>query len=77
MVEVFDFPGVDSQGRTSNAARRMIRDALRSVVEWLMEDSKPFDSPQPRARDKTAEFEETILLNIRVRHYGGAAAVVW
>ena len=33
LAEVMDFPGVISQGRTLRSARRMIRDALRLMVE--------------------------------------------
>ena len=67
VVEVLDFPGVLSQGRTLKSARRMVRDALRSMAEWLVEDGKPLPLPNPRARNKAADFEETISLTIRAQ----------
>src|SRR5690348_15173497 len=66
VVEVLDFPGALSQGRTLHSARRMIRDALRGLAEWLIEEGKPLPRPNPRARDRKADFLETIRLQIRV-----------
>lgn len=65
MARVLDFPGALSQGRTLNSARRMVRDALRGLAEWLIEEGKPLPRPNPRARDKAAVFLEPIPLRIR------------
>ena len=70
VVEVLDFPGVVSQGRTLNSARRMIRDALKCMVEWYLEDGKPLPRPKGRIRDKKAKLMEKIPIKIRVA--GGA-----
>ena len=64
-VEVLDFPGVLSQGRTLRSARRMIKDALRTMAEWYMEDGKVLPRPNSRARDKNASVLEPIRLRIR------------
>lgn len=66
VVCVLDFPGVVSQGRTLNSARRMIRDALREMVSWHMEDGKPLPRPDRKARDKKAVLTETIRVVARV-----------
>jgi predicted RNase H-like HicB family nuclease len=71
-VEILDFPGVLSQGRTLRSAQRMIRDALRMMAEALVEEGKPLPRPNPRAKGKKADFEETIPLRIRA-HCGGGA----
>jgi predicted RNase H-like HicB family nuclease len=65
MARVLDFPGALSQGRTLNSARRMIRDALRGLAEWLIEEGEPLPRPNRRARDKKADFVEAIPLRIR------------
>jgi predicted RNase H-like HicB family nuclease len=65
VVQVLDFPGVASQGRTLKSARRMIRDALRLMAEGLLEEGKPLPRPNPRAQDKRAVYAETIPLRIR------------
>lgn len=66
MAKVLDYPGVASQGRTLQSARRMIRDALRTMAEWDMEEGRPFPRPNPRARDKKAVHSETIQLKLRL-----------
>jgi predicted RNase H-like HicB family nuclease len=60
MAEVLDFPGAVSQGRTLNSAQRMIRDALRVMVEWYLEDGQTLPRPNPKARDKNALLVEPI-----------------
>jgi predicted RNase H-like HicB family nuclease len=65
MAKVLDFPGVVSQGRTLRSARVMIRDALRSMAAWYLEDGQPLPKPSPRARDRKAAFQETIPLRAR------------
>jgi predicted RNase H-like HicB family nuclease len=71
IVEVLDFPGALSQGRTLKSARRMIRDALRLLAECMIEEGQPLPRPNPRAADKKADRVETIPLRIRVQ--AGAA----
>jgi predicted RNase H-like HicB family nuclease len=65
MAKMLDFPGAVSQGRTLHSARRMIRDALRGLAEWLAERGEPLPKPNPRAQDRKADFLETIPLKIR------------
>jgi predicted RNase H-like HicB family nuclease len=66
-VEVLDFPGVLSQGRTLRSARRMIKDALQTMAEWYTEDGKVLPRPHPRAKDKNASVIEPIRLRVDVR----------
>jgi predicted RNase H-like HicB family nuclease len=68
-VEMLDFPGVLSQGRTLKSARRMIKDALRTMAEWYIEDGKALPRPDPRAKDKTAKFVAPIRIHIRVASF--------
>jgi predicted RNase H-like HicB family nuclease len=72
MAQVLDYPGVISQGKTLQSARRMIRDALRGMVEWDMEDGRPFPRPNPRAKDKKAEFAETLRVRVRLEQGAGS-----
>jgi predicted RNase H-like HicB family nuclease len=69
MAEVTDYPGVISQGKTLRSARRMIRDALRTMAEYDMEQGRPL--PRPNAKAKLSEgkpaFRETIRLYCRPR----------
>ena len=58
--EVLDFPGANSQGRTLNSARRMIRDAMRLMVDWHFDDGKPLPRPNRKAADRKAIANETI-----------------
>jgi predicted RNase H-like HicB family nuclease len=67
MAKVLDFPGVLSQGRTLQSARRMIRDALRLMAQDVVEEGEPMPRPNPRAKDKKAVFQETIPLRFQVR----------
>lgn len=62
MGVVLDFPGVATQGKTLNAARRMLRSAIEDMAAWYMEDGKPFPKPNLRARDKKAVVLEPIRL---------------
>ena len=66
VVEVLDFPGVVSQGRTLKEARYMIRDALREMVAWYLEDGKPLPRPNARVRHKGAQRVEKIRVNFQV-----------
>jgi predicted RNase H-like HicB family nuclease len=67
MAKVLDFPGVVSQGRTLDRARRMLADALREMTEWLLEDGQPIPRPDPTATDPGADVLEPIRLLIRAR----------
>jgi len=70
MVRVLDLPGVISQGRTIEQARKMIKDALCLMAQHKLEQGKTLPRPNPRARDKKAVLVEAIHLNIRARMAG-------
>jgi predicted RNase H-like HicB family nuclease len=70
MVRVLDFPGVISQGRSIEHARKMIKDALCLMAEHKLEQGETLPRPNTRARDKKAVLVEGIQLNIRVRMAG-------
>jgi predicted RNase H-like HicB family nuclease len=70
-AKVLDFPGVVSQGRTLEKARRMLSDALGEMTEWLLEEGHPLPRPDPAAADPAATVVEPIRLIIRAR--SGAA----
>jgi predicted RNase H-like HicB family nuclease len=70
MVRVLDFPGVISQGRNIEHARKMIKDALCLMVEHKLEQGESLPRPNPRVRDKKSVLEETIDLKIRARTAG-------
>ena len=67
MVRVLDFPGVISQGRTIEHARRMIKDALCLMADHKLEQGESLPRPKPRVRDKKAVLLEPIDLRIRAR----------
>ena len=67
MVQVLDFPGVISQGRSLEHARKMIKDALCLMAEYKLECGEPVPRPNPRARDKKAVLVEAIGLRIGAR----------
>jgi predicted RNase H-like HicB family nuclease len=67
VVELLDFPGVISQGKTLKSARWMIRDALKMMAEWLLEEGKPLPRPNPKAKAKKALLVEPIRLELRTR----------
>ena len=69
MAEVMDFPGVISQGRTLLSARRMIRDALRLMVECYLGENMQLPSPNPKAKPTEGKpaFKERIPLKVRVQ----------
>jgi predicted RNase H-like HicB family nuclease len=66
VVELLDFPGVVSQGKTLKSARWMIRDALKLMAECYVEEGKPLPQPSPKARAPNADFCEPVRLSIRV-----------
>lgn len=68
IVEITDFPGVHSQGKTLRSARLMIRDALKLMAEYLVESGQPLPAPRPKAKPtlgKKPDFVETIPLRTR------------
>jgi predicted RNase H-like HicB family nuclease len=65
LVEVVDFPGVASQGKTLRSARLMIRDALKMMAASYVEDGLSLPTPNPKAKPtlgKKPDFTETIPL---------------
>jgi predicted RNase H-like HicB family nuclease len=66
MAKVLDYPGVVTQGKTLNSARRMLRDALREMALWNLERGEPFPQPNRRAKDHKAAVAEPIRLTVRV-----------
>ena len=66
MARVLDFPGAVSQGRTLRSARRMIRDSLAGLAEFVVEKGELLPCPDPHANDKTAEFQEKLSLSFEV-----------
>ncbi|MEX2286468.1 MAG: type II toxin-antitoxin system HicB family antitoxin [Planctomycetaceae bacterium] len=67
IAKVLDFPGALSQGKTLRSARRMIRDALRLLAECSIEEARPLPVPDPRAKDKRADFQEMLPLHVRIQ----------
>jgi predicted RNase H-like HicB family nuclease len=67
MVRVLDFPGVISQGRCIEHARKMIRDALCLMAEHTLDRGNSLPRPNPRARDKNAVLVEAIRLKVRAQ----------
>jgi predicted RNase H-like HicB family nuclease len=67
MARILDFPGTISQGRTLKAARLMIRDALRLMAEYTVEQGESLPIPNRRARDRKAVYAEKIRLKISAR----------
>lgn len=68
VVELLDFPGVFSQGKTLKSARRMIKDALELMAKCSLEDGKPLPLPNPKAKArKKAVLVEPVRLELRAR----------
>lgn len=67
MARVLDFPGVISQGKNIEHARRMIKDALCLMAEHKLEQGEALPKPSPRARDKKAALVEPIKLKVRAK----------
>jgi predicted RNase H-like HicB family nuclease len=68
IVELLDFPGVLSQGKTLSSARRMIKDALKLMAESFLEDGQPLPLPNPKAKaSKGAVLVEPVRLELRIR----------
>lgn len=72
LAEVMDFPGVVSQGRTLRSARRMIRDALRLMVECYVDEGKALPRPNSKAKPTEGKpaFKESISLSIKAKTGG-------
>ena len=64
MARVLDFPGVISQGKSIEHARKMIKDALCLMAEHKLEEGTALPAPNRRARDKKALLVEPINLKI-------------
>ena len=67
LAKLLDFPGVISQGKTLNSARRMLRDALREMAAWALEEGDALPKPNPKAKDRKAVFSETMKLALQIR----------
>jgi predicted RNase H-like HicB family nuclease len=67
LARVLDFPGVLSQGRNIEHARKMIKDALCLMAEHRLAQGEALPRPNPRARDKKALLVEGINLRIRAK----------
>ncbi len=68
IVEVKDFPGVFSQGKTLRSARVMIRDALKLMAECLVEAGDVLPRPNAKAKlnlGKKPVFDEKLPLRTR------------
>ncbi|MCI0685486.1 MAG: type II toxin-antitoxin system HicB family antitoxin [Gemmataceae bacterium] len=72
MAKVLDFPGVITQGKNLVIARRMLRDALREMALWNLEEGRPLPMPNPKATDRKASHFERVRLTVRV-HSGAPA----
>ncbi|MCA9080369.1 MAG: type II toxin-antitoxin system HicB family antitoxin [Planctomycetaceae bacterium] len=60
--QVLDFPGVVSQGRDLEDARRMLGAALVDVAESLLLDGQPLPQADASLTDESADLEEPIYL---------------
>lgn len=68
VVELLDFPGVFSQGRSLKSARYMIKDALKLMAISLIEDGKPLPIPNEKARPKkNVILIEKVRVDLRIR----------
>ena len=67
VVSLLDFPGVNSQGKSLKDARYMIRDALKLMAEYYLEEGRPLPKANPKARDRKANYQEKIVLEIHTR----------
>ena len=78
IVELLDFPGVFSQGKTLNSARWMIRDEVEAGVlgeerDQMVEDGESLPRPNPKAKARkatNADFRESIRLSTRFQTAG-------
>ncbi len=66
-VTLLDFAGVNSQGKNLREARLMIKDALALMAECYLEEGRALPTPNPRAKDSSAELQEAIGLVVKVK----------
>lgn len=66
VVQVLDFPGVVTQGRTLREARAMVKDALQLMMESYLDEGKKLPKPNPGAADKQAKRIEKIRVELLV-----------
>jgi predicted RNase H-like HicB family nuclease len=67
IAQVLDFPGVVTQGKTLASARRMLRDALREMIQWSIEDGRALPRPNAKIKDRKAELREPVRVVVRVK----------
>ena len=60
VVQVLDFPGDVTQGRTLREARAMVKDALQLMMESYLDEGKKLPKPNPSATEKRAKRIEKI-----------------
>ena len=65
LAKVLGFPGVVTQGKSLNAAKKMLRSALQDMALWYIEDGKPLPQPKANAKDKKAAIAETVRLVVK------------
>jgi predicted RNase H-like HicB family nuclease len=64
MAKVLDFPGAVTQGRTLHSARRMIKDSLQGLAEFIIKKGEPLPQPNRQAKDKKAAYQEKLVLRV-------------
>jgi predicted RNase H-like HicB family nuclease len=67
MAEVLDFPGIVTQGKTLASTRRMLRDALREMAQWSLEDGRALPRPNAKIKDRKAELQEPVRVVVRIQ----------
>lgn len=67
VVSVLDFPGINTQGKNLREARFMVKDAIKLMAEYYLEEGKTLPRPNPKATDPEATRLETVRLEIFVR----------
>jgi predicted RNase H-like HicB family nuclease len=66
VAEVFDFPGVCSQGFDLADARVMIASALEEMAQLTIEEGKSLPVPDPTAAAPDADLVELLPLSVEV-----------
>jgi predicted RNase H-like HicB family nuclease len=62
VAEALDFPGAVTQGFDLADARLMIGSAMEDLAQLLLEEGKPFPTPNPDANAPDADLVELIPL---------------
>src|SRR5579859_1350625 len=62
LAKVLDFPGAVSQGRTLRSARRMIKDSVEGLAEFIIKKGEPLPKPNRQAKDRKAAHQEKLSL---------------